>query len=137
MDQTLIVCGGRCYSDAARIAAIIGAYIKPGVRLVVHHGDATGADTLAGLFCASARIRCIPHPAAWETHDPDCASWCRAKRYCERAGTRRNAEMLAAVLASAEPTSVTVVAFPGGSGTANMVKIAKKKGCKIAEVPPG
>jgi hypothetical protein len=31
---------------------------------------------------------------------------------------------------------VTVIAFPGGSGTANMISLALNAGCEVIEVAP-
>jgi hypothetical protein len=132
----VIVCGGREYHAADRVTEVLGEHVVPlHPHVTVHHGDAPGADRLADLFCASARISCIAHPADWKRHSPNCGAACRARSYCVRAGPRRNAEMLAAVLVLAGgPERVRLIAFPGGSGTADMTEIARRAGVRVVEV---
>lgn len=81
------------------------------------HGCATGADTLAGEWAAGRGIPVSTFKAQWE-------------KYGNTAGIKRNISMLAAF----RPT--LVIAFPGGTGTAHMVQIAREKGLEVRCVKP-
>lgn len=80
----------------------------------VIHGDAKGADRMAGEW---AEMHCIPvtkFPASWNLH----------KR---AAGPIRNEKMLK------EGKPDLVIAFPGGNGTKHMVKISKEADVKVID----
>jgi UDP-N-acetylmuramoylalanine-D-glutamate ligase len=110
----VLVCGGRDYSKASVVRATLDAiHAKTPVTLVIH-GGATGADHLAWLWAGSKRIPSDSYPANWNAHG-------------KAAGPIRNEAMLAR-------NPDLVVAFPGGKGTAHMVRIAKAKGTKVLEV---
>ena len=113
----IIVCGGRDYANVGAVTAALD-YLraKSGVRGVVH-GAARGADSLAGQW---ARLRGID-----ETAFP--ADWSEGPS----AGPKRNARMLAWLLDCPAPHGV--VAFPGGRGTADMVKRARSAGVGVWE----
>lgn len=86
--------------------------------IVIIHGGAKGADSAAGDF---ANINFCQEEAF-------SANW---KRYGQRAGYVRNKKMLD------QGRPDLVVAFPGGKGTANMVKLAKAAGVKVIEIEMG
>lgn len=117
----ILVCGGRHYSDTATVFKVLDA-LDPGV---VIHGGATGADSLATRWCGvqvhdkGRDTRCRVYPAYWSKHG-------------HRAGPMRNAEML-----RKHPDIAFVVAFPGGSGTADMKAKAHKAGITVLEVAEG
>jgi hypothetical protein len=75
------------------------------------HGDANGADRLAGEWGTARGITVEAHPADWKKHG-------------RAAGPIRNQKML-------EETPALVVAFPGGKGTADMVKKARQAGVEV------
>jgi len=79
-------------------------------------GGASGADACAIDWAVVSWCNFYEVPAKWEL-------------YGRKAGFLRNEEML--LLAPDY-----VIAFPGGNGTAHMVKIAKKAGIPVIEVPP-
>ena len=114
----LLVCGGREYGDRENLHLYLDELIAieqdlgNNYRLVIH-GDARGADRLAHGWAVERGLQPVRVPALWEAHG-------------NRAGAIRNANMLLL-----EPH--LVVAFPGGAGTAHMVRIAKAKGIKVAE----
>lgn len=83
--------------------------------VVIIHGDAKGADRAAGLWASSVGAGVWPFPADWKTHG-------------KAAGPIRNKQMLD----EGEPD--LVIAFPGGAGTANMVKQAKDRGIEVREI---
>ena len=82
---------------------------------VVIHGAAAGADSLAGRYARRKHIRESKFPADWVRHG-------------RSAGVIRNQRMLD----EGEPD--LVVAFPGGRGTADMVRQAKAAGIKVCEI---
>lgn len=109
----VLVCGGRGYSDAEAVARALNA-LRPSL---VIHGAARGADALAATWAAAYGIPAQPFPADWET-------------YGRAAGHVRNARMLA------EGKPDLVVAFPGGRGTEDMKRRARKAGVEVREVLP-
>lgn len=109
----VLVTGGRNYLDQDRIAGVL-ADIQP---TCVIHGDATGADRLAKIWCLLNNVPQEPYPALWGKHG-------------RAAGPIRNQQMLEC----GHPD--LVVAFPGGSGTADMVARARKAGIPVQEVTP-
>ena len=81
------------------------------------HGDANGADSLASQYARDRDIPQLAFPAQWRRPDPNNPE---KTIYIPYAGNERNQQMLD----EAKPT--LVVAFPGGSGTADMVVRAEK-----------
>lgn len=75
-------------------------------------GGANGADYLALKWAAKKWIPFEAYPAEWN-------------KYGKRAGYIRNKQMLD------EGKPDLVVAFPGGKGTAMMVKLAKEAGVEV------
>lgn len=115
---SIIVTGGREYWDRTTVNNILHTVIETARswnkdrRVMVYYGDATGTDEIANEYVLlrmvyDKRISYQKHFADWT-------------RYGRAAGPIRNAVMFAA----ARPD--IVVAFPGGTGTANMVSIARK-----------
>lgn len=112
-----LVCGGRTYADMSRVFEALDA-LAAGVELVaIRHGGAAGADELAGMWC---RARGVPEQVFR-------ADW---RRYGRAAGPLRNGEMLK------DGAVVVVVAFPGGAGTADMVRRARAAGLPVVEIEP-
>lgn len=110
----IIVCGGRDYSDHVKLRAVLSKL--NGERPIEHlfHGNARGADREAATWGKLAGIKVHPCPADWT-------------RYGKRAGPIRNQNMLGQHID-------LVVAFPGGRGTADMVKRARKAGVEVLEI---
>lgn len=112
----LLVCGGRKYRDRQRMFQILDQINNDGVHVsVVIEGEADGADLLSALWASARGIAIEPYPADWVQHGLS-------------AGPRRNRQMLI------EGKPDLVVAFPGGSGTADMVAQARKAGVRVKEV---
>ena len=109
----VLVCGGRDYKDKIRVFVELNA-LRPDV--VVHGACPTGADRFAREYCEDTKqgITEDAHPAKWHKHGP-------------AAGPIRNREMLAT-----KPD--VVLAFPGGRGTADMVKQAELAGLNVIRV---
>lgn len=117
----VLVCGGRDYSDKASVYAALDTLAGVteatplGVPITVIHGGARGADSLADGWSADNWNQTIRFPADWNTHG-------------KAAGPIRNQQMLD------EGKPDLVVAFPGGAGTADMVRRARKAGVEVREI---
>lgn len=112
MADRVLVCGGRTFNDANLVNVTLNL-LNPRVLI---NGGAPGADRLARMW---AGYRCIPtftFPADWE-------------RKGRSAGPLRNQAMIDI----GKPD--LVIAFAGGSGTADMVRRARKAGIEVREVP--
>ena len=119
----LLVTGGRDFTDAAFVNARLDDVAAKHPRITIIHGacyTSVNADKLAGQWAHEHGHRVEEYPVY---HALDGA-W-------PGAGPRRNARMLR----SAWPVH-GVVAFPGGSGTEDMVKKARATGVKVWEVAP-
>jgi predicted Rossmann-fold nucleotide-binding protein len=112
----VIVCGGRQYNNETRLYSILGKlHRERGVSLVIQ-GGAPGADTLAARWAMANDISTTTYAADWGKHG-------------SRAGPIRNAAMM-------DEMPDAVVAFPGGRGTADMVRRAKAAGVPVWEIQP-
>jgi predicted Rossmann-fold nucleotide-binding protein len=110
----VLVCGGRDYADARRVATVLSKlHVKMPISTLVT-GAASGADALAEKWAAAHDVPCARYPANWE-------------KYGRAAGPIRNRLML-----EAERPAMVVV-FPGGVGTANMVTYARAARIPVQE----
>lgn len=107
----VLVCGGRDYADQAKVSATLDE-LQPTFLI---HGAARGADQLADNWAVYNVVPFQRFPANWQKHG-------------RAAGPIRNAQMLT------EGKPELVVAFPGGTGTAHMVMLARKAGVDVLEV---
>lgn len=114
----LLVCGGRDFADfrlfKSAIDNVISEYEWPGVII---SGMAPGADTMAADWARDRAITLDSFPADWE-------------RYGKRAGPIRNQQMID------EGKPDLVLVFPGGRGTADMIKRARTAGINVVEAQP-
>jgi predicted Rossmann-fold nucleotide-binding protein len=113
----VLVCGGRGYTDRDRVFAVLDKFHADAGIDVMIEGGARGADSLAHDYALSNGIYLESFPADWETHGTF-------------AGPMRNKRMLE------EGQPDLVIAFPGGKGTADMARKAKKAGVKVVEIAP-
>lgn len=109
----LLVCGGRDFTNYGFICEVLDAIHKITPVTVLIHGNARGADELGGAWATGRGVKVWPVPANW-------------KRDGRRAGPLRNQRMLGL-------NPELVVAFPGGRGTADMVRRAKAAGIEVIE----
>ena len=131
---TVGVCGGRKYANGRRVYAVLDRLHRHYGIGRLFHGDATGADAWASVWrfemsVWSSALGLAPSPF----EQPYPANWRPNGKLDRSAGPRRNAEMLAAELAHG-PVHL-LVAFPGGRGTADMVRRAREAGVPVFEVP--
>ena len=110
----VLVCGGREFNDYDRVCEVLDAInAETPIRAVIH-GNARGADTQAHRWALGRGVGGWACPANWS-------------RDGKRAGPLRNQRMLG-------HSPDLVVAFPGGKGTADMVKRARAAGVRVQEV---
>lgn len=111
----IIVCGGRDFEDLTLLTTALGRFYRRfGVSLLVH-GDAQGADRMAGAWASERGVPVKTYPVTQ-------ADW---KQHGHAAGPRRNQIMLD------ETKPDCVLAFPGGPGTGDMIRRAQKAGVKV------
>lgn len=115
MEQRVLVCGGRDYEDHEQLFRVLTAahFANPIILLI--HGGASGADDLAGQWARHVGVRWKAYPAHWKSEG-------------KSAGPKRNQRMLD------DGKPHLVIAFPGGKGTANMIKQAKTAGVPVVLV---
>lgn len=111
----ILVCGGRDFADRDLVFRTLDALAHRTIIDAVIEGDARGADRIAGYWARKGRIKNLKFPilpAEWDA-------------YGKSAGPIRNRRMLA------EGRPDLVVAFPGGRGTADMVRAARAAGIDV------
>lgn len=113
----VLVCGGRDFAATAFVFDVLDAQHAIFHFTHVIHGDARGADTLADAWALSRGVQPVRCPALWKLHGSLIA------------GPKRNEAM-----AALHPD--LVIAFPGGKGTANMLRIAAAQGIKTLKATP-
>lgn len=108
-DMRVLVCGGREYKDRNFLFAVLDSFHMARPITAIIHGNARGADSLAGQWAhyQNPPVPVEVYPADWSTHG-------------KAAGSIRNQFMLD----NGKP--VCIIAFPGGSGTADMVRRSRK-----------
>lgn len=125
----VLVCGGRGYADRDNFTrqvdriCIDRGWITPKDECgnwlptitVIHGGCPTGADSLADEYAVVNWLQFEEFKADWKKHG-------------RAAGPIRNQRMID------EGKPDLVVAFPGGRGTADMVKRAKAAGVEVIEL---
>lgn len=124
----ILVCGGRTFNNNLLLCNTLAKIISDAGNCSYFHDDSTdvkntfiisgkakGADTLAIDFAKFYHIPYKEYPADWDTHG-------------KKAGFIRNQQMLD------EGKPDLVVAFPGGNGTADMVRRARKAGIEVKEI---
>lgn len=105
----VLVCGGRDYADGGSVFHTLETL--RGISLIIE-GGALGADEWAALWADTRGVKRMRFAADWGAHG-------------RAAGPRRNQRMLD------EGKPDLVVAFPGGKGTADMVRRARKAGIPV------
>lgn len=112
----ILVCGGRdtkfSYEDFYKEMIKQIEDIDDWYSIVIIHGGARGIDSFAHKLAKDICCDRLVYPANWAL-------------YGKSAGPLRNKQMLE------EGKPNLVIAFPGGKGTAHMVKIAKEAGVPV------
>lgn len=110
----VLVTGGRKYFDKWTVWTTLSCLHAQ--RRITHliHGAASGADTLADAWAEDHGVQPVACRALWDVLG-------------NGAGRRRN-------FAMSQLRPDCVVAFPGGTGTASMLEIAREAGIEVREV---
>lgn len=113
----IIVCGSRSETDYDKIARVLDkVHADKGLTCVVNGAcPYGGVDNLAQIWAKTHEVMYIGVPAEWKKHG-------------KAAGPIRNKRML-----DEHPDAAAVIAFPGGDGTADMIKQATVRGVKVWE----
>lgn len=108
----IIVCGGRDFIGWNDLKKTLDEWLHAYPRMRLVSGSCpTGADAMAEEWAERNSVLVERHPADWSKHG-------------KAAGPLRNEEM-----AATKPDYCLV--FPGGSGTADMVRRAKAHGINV------
>jgi hypothetical protein len=108
--MTVLVCGGRDYTDETRVWKLLD-FNRAKIAMIVN-GGARGVDYMASHWAFERAVPCLTVPAEWG-------------KFGKKAGFIRNEKMLSL----GKPD--LIVAFPGGVGTAMMVRLAKQAGIRV------
>lgn len=108
----VLICGGREFQDVTWLWSVMDElHAKTPISEVIA-GGAPGADTLGAEWAQERGIPCRVFMADWDAHG-------------RAAGPIRNQRMLD------EGRPELVIAFPGGRGTADMVRRAREAGVTV------
>ena len=111
----IIVCGGRDFTNIKLVNAVLDKFHATHKITHLFHGNARGADGIAHKWGTSTSgVHVHPIPAQWS-------------KYGKAAGSKRNQAMLG-------HNPDYVIAFPGGKGTADMVKRATLANIQVIRV---
>ena len=102
-----IVCGGRDFEDYEGLSGVLDKIVKLYQVTAIVQGGARGADMLARRWA-------LENGFPLEQYDEECST------YGKSAGPIRNQQMLE------ESGATVVIAFPGGNGTYDMIKRARR-----------
>ena len=111
----VLVCGGRAYTDASTIGTVLNDVHESRKIDILIEGGASGADKRAREWARSNGIHVATVDALW------------GGPLGKNAGPARNEAMLRLI-------PDLVVAFPGGTGTASMVRIASQAGVEVLQI---
>lgn len=111
----VLVCGGRAYADRGELQRRLNALLSRHRALCIVEGGAQGADALAREWAIATGADLHQYEADW-------------KRHGKAAGPIRNQRMLD------ESKPDLVLAFPGGKGTADMVRRARAARVPVMEI---
>jgi hypothetical protein len=112
----IIVTGGRAFTDAALVGKVLDAFFMPEIAVGDYPG---GVDELVAEWAKRMSIvptvhRAYSGPDSWEVHG-------------KAAGGMRNQRMV-------DAGADLCIAFPGGKGTDNCAKKARKAGIPVLRV---
>jgi len=111
----VLVCGGRDFDNPSWLTITLDELSRDAEWTTLIEGGARGADRQAREWAVASGVAVETYEADWHAHGPG-------------AGPIRNRRMLD------EGRPDLVVAFPGGPGTRNMVKLARAHGILVHEM---
>lgn len=112
----VLVCGGRDYAERGQVFVTLNGIATANGELHIIQGGAEGADGFAREWAQAEYATLTSYFANWQAHG-------------RKAGPIRNQTMID------EGKPHLVVAFPGGRGTADMVRRAEASGIPVLKVP--
>ena len=116
LKKRILICGGRDYADNSKFDQVMDSLLQHfDPCFCVIHGGARGADAMAAKWAEIIGRPTLSISANWNY-------------YGKQAGHIRNQWMLDYAMPD------LVIAFPGGVGTANMVRIARNGKIDVYEV---
>jgi hypothetical protein len=114
--MVVLVCGGRDFSNRKLLVRVLNSL---GNITMIINGGANGADKLSSWWAKKRGVPFKEFPADWKKHG-------------RAAGPIRNQEMLDSNFTGHNISMV--IAFPGGKGTADMIRRAKRAGKTVMVV---
>ncbi|KRR21374.1 hypothetical protein CQ14_06910 [Bradyrhizobium lablabi] len=111
----VLVCGSRNYRDRNHVFRALDMRHASSPIAVILHGGATGADAMAAEWASENAVEALEYLADWKKLGP-------------HAGPKRNADMIK----YGQPD--LVIAFPGNSGTEDMVDKAERAGIEVERI---
>lgn len=108
--RIVLVTGSRDLDDQDLVWDALDTFRGSDMEVLVVHGGARGADTLANSWCHARLQPSARFPANWD-------------RYRNGAGPRRNRQMLFTI----PPERVLAFPLPGSVGTWDMVEFAESR----------
>ncbi len=117
LPMRVLVCGGRDYCESSTVWGELDTIRRslPHDTMTVIQGGARGADQIAREWCFARYVQFENFAADWAAHG-------------KAAGPIRNQRMID------EGRPDLVLAFPGGRGTADMIRRAKAAGVRVREI---
>jgi len=110
----VLICGGRDYSDVETAFNFLNGFHQENKITEIIEGGARGADSIGRQWGKANGIKITTCYADWN-------------KYGRAAGPKRNQVML-------ELKPDFVIAFPGGKGTADMIKRSENASLKVVRV---
>lgn len=129
--MVVLVCGGRKYCNFWLIWRTLDDLHGRKTITKMVHGKGGNTDMSADAWAKARKVEVQPYPANWaDISRPDAVIRTRkdGSKYDAKQGVNRNQEML-----DKEKVEL-VVAFPGGTGTLDMMNRARKAGIQVMEV---
>ena len=111
----VLVCGGRHYQHFRQVRKTLNALNAETPITAIITGGCSGADTFVEEWAKNGNVPVEVYKADWYTYE-------------RAAGPIRNAKMLT------EGKPDLVLQFPGGAGTADMVRRARAAGVPVHEI---
>jgi len=111
----VLITGGREYKNWREMRTVLDRLHAERKFTYLMHGDQRGADQMSHRWAKKAGVQPVAMEALWEVNG-------------EKDGSARNARMLQ----FKKPD--LCVAFSGGRGTANMMRLAREAGIELIDV---
>lgn len=111
----VLITGGRGYKNWREMCAVLDRLHAERKFTYLMHGDASGADQMAHRWAKKNGVQPVAMESLWEAKG-------------NKDGTARNKRMLAFKMPD------LCVAFSGGRGTANMMRLAHEAGVELIDV---